>query len=82
MRSIDSPTDFPLMFKKIYSISNVDKESIFIPLVIIQDFKVDLIASAIEFSLSLSNARIKIFSSLTRKGLYFIFFLEDGIVSS
>ena len=67
--STSSPTDLPLMFRNRYSISNVGRSSTLIPFVRIQLLITVLIAVVICFVSSLSNARTKSFSSLTRKGL-------------
>ena len=45
-------------------------------------FNIDLIEVVICFMFSLSNASIRIFSSLTRNGLYLIFFPVDGSSNS
>ena len=77
-----SPTDLPLIFKNRYSISKVARESTLIPLVRIQFPITSFTADAICLGSSLSIAMISIFSSLTRNGLYLIFFFNEGISNS
>ena len=62
--------------------SNVDKVLILIPFVRIQAFSISTTELVICFISSDSNAIIRIFSSLTKKGLYFIFLLLEGNTNS
>ena len=80
--SIVSPTDLALIFKNKYSISNVGRFSIVIPLVNIQALSIVKTASVICFISSVSNAIIRIFSSRTRNGLYLTFLPLEGKVNS
>ena len=82
LTSTSSPTDFPLIFKNKYSISKVGSVSTFTPLVRIHALITFLIAVVISLVFSLSNAKTKSFSSLTKKGLYLIDFPVEGRVSS
>ena len=79
---MSSPIDLPLIFKKIYSTSNVASSSGSIPLVKTHALINPFIASAISLSSSDSSANRRTFSSLTKNGLYFIFFLVEGTVNS
>ena len=80
--SIVSPTDFDRMFKNKYSISNVASVSSFIPLESIHELSISITEFVICLESSDSNAIMRIFSSLTRKGLYFIFFPDEGNANS
>ena len=70
------------MFKKIYSMSKVGRLSTSTPLVKIHFFNTSVTAFVISDSFFDSKARIRIFSSLTRNGLYLIFLLDEGNFNS